>query len=72
MSNEKDNTVTVLDGDTGLKSSRRSRPRRPRGIIASPDGKEVCVARGDGDIIDVIDTESLEVTRTLIWVRIPN
>ena len=32
--------------------------RRPRGIVASPDGKEVYVAAGDGDIMDVIDARS--------------
>ena len=67
VSNEKDNTVTVVDGDTleVIKTIRTA--SRPRGIIASPDGKEVYVACGDGDIIDVIDTKKLEVMRTLDW-----
>ena len=65
VSNEKDNTVTVIDGNTleALKTIKTA--RRPRGIIASPDGKEVYVAAGDGDIIDVIDTKKLDVVRQL-------
>ncbi|MGZ8417147.1 MAG: hypothetical protein ACXWVQ_09245 [Methyloceanibacter sp.] len=53
VSNEKDNTVTVIDGTTLEVLKTIKTARRPRGIIASPDGKEVYVACGDGDIIDV-------------------
>ena len=56
VSNEKDNTVTVIDGKTLEVIKTIPTARRPRGIIASPDGKEVYVAAGDGDIMDVIDT----------------
>ena len=65
VSNEKDNTVTVIDGKTLQSVKTIPTARRPRGIIASPDGKEVYVAAGDGDIMDVIDTGKLEVTRQL-------
>ena len=65
VSNEKDNTVTVIDGNTLETLKTIKTARRPRGIIASPDGKEVYVAAGDGDIIDVIDTSKLEVVRQL-------
>jgi YVTN family beta-propeller protein len=64
-SNEKDNTVTVIDGKTLEVIKTIPTARRPRGIIASPDGKEVYVAAGDGDIMDVIDTSKLEITRQL-------
>ena len=37
--------------------------RRPRGIVLSPDFKELFVAAGDGDIMDVIDTKTLEKSR---------
>ena len=36
--------------------------RRPRGIVLSPDFKELFVAAGDGDIMDVIDTQTFEST----------
>jgi len=65
VSNEKDNTVTVVDGDTLEVVKTIPTARRPRGIITSPDGKEVFVACGDGDIIDVIDVAKLEVVRQL-------
>ncbi len=65
VSNEKDNTVTVIDGKTLEVIKTIPTARRPRGIIASPDGKEVYVAAGDGDIMDVIDTSKLEITRQL-------
>jgi YVTN family beta-propeller protein len=65
VSNEKDNTVTVLDGETLETVKTIKTERRPRGIILSPDYKELFVAAGDGDIMDVIDTSTLEVTRQL-------
>ena len=65
VSNEKDNTVTVLDGETLKIVKTIPTARRPRGIIASPDHKEIYVACGDGDIIDVIDVAKLEVVRQL-------
>jgi YVTN family beta-propeller protein len=65
ISNEKDNTVTVIDSKTLKVLKTIPTARRPRGIIASPDGKEVYVAAGDGDIIDVIDTGKLEIVRQL-------
>ena len=65
VANEKDNTITVLNADTleTIKTIKVS--RRPRGIVVSPDGKELFVAAGDGDIMDVVDTKTLEVTRQL-------
>ena len=57
MSNEKDNTVTVIDGDSLETIKTIATARRPRGIILSPDFKELYVACGDGDILDVIDTD---------------
>ena len=65
VSNEKDNTVTVVDAKTLEVVKTIPTARRPRGIIVSPDSKEVYVAAGDDDLIDVIDTEKLAVTRQL-------
>ena len=61
VSNEKDNTITVIDGDTLEVKKTIKVARRPRGIILSPDNKELFVAAGDGDIMDVIDTAKLEI-----------
>ena len=65
MSNEKDNTITVLNADTLETIKTIKVARRPRGIVVSPDGKELFVAAGDGDIMDVVDIGTLEVTRQL-------
>ncbi|MEM7192123.1 MAG: cytochrome D1 domain-containing protein, partial [Pseudomonadota bacterium] len=65
VSNEKDNTITVIDGDSMETVKTIETSRRPRGIMLSPDYKELFVAAGDGDIIDVIDTNTLEITRQL-------
>ena len=65
VSNEKDNTVTVLNADTLETVKTIKVARRPRGIVVSPDGKELFVAAGDGDIMDVIDTGTLEISRQL-------
>jgi DNA-binding beta-propeller fold protein YncE len=43
----------VLDGETLKIVKTIPTERRPRGIIVSPDHKEIYVACGDGDIIDV-------------------
>ncbi|MGD8527792.1 MAG: hypothetical protein PVH06_03840, partial [Methyloceanibacter sp.] len=61
VSNEKDNTITVIDGDTMETIKTIETSRRPRGIMLSPDYKELFVAAGDGDIIDVIDTKTFEI-----------
>src|SRR5262245_55477902 len=65
VSNEKDNTITVVDGKTLQVVKTIPVARRPRGVIVSPDHKDLFVAAGDGDIMDVIDTSKLAVTRTL-------
>src|SRR3990170_7873581 len=65
VSNEKDNTIRVIDGKTLEVIKTIKVARRPRGIVLSPDNTELFVAAGDGDIMDVIDTKKLEVTRQL-------
>ena len=65
ISNERDNTVTVVDSNSLEIVKTIKIGRRPRGIIMAPDYKEVFVALGDDDRIGVIDTEKLEVTRSI-------
>ncbi len=65
VSNEKDNTVTVLDSDTLKIVKTIPVGARPRGIIMSKDGKSLYVATSDDDHIEVIDLATLTVTRTL-------
>lgn len=65
VSNERDNTVTVLDGSSMevLKTIKTS--ARPRGIITSHDGKLVYVCAGDDNRLDVIDVATLEIVDQL-------
>ena len=49
VSNEKDNTITVIDGKTLQTIKTIPVGRRPRGVVLSPDFKELFVAAGDGD-----------------------
>src|SRR5262245_37809361 len=65
ISNEKDNTVTVLDSETMKPVKVIKTGARPRGIRITPDFKWVLVCTGDADAIDVIDTEKLEVVRSI-------
>ena len=44
VSNEKDNTITVVDGETLKTIDTIKTARRPRGIVLSPDFKELFVA----------------------------
>src|SRR5580698_2341901 len=65
VSDERDNTVTVIDSKTLDVVKKIPTGRRPRGIVITPDFKEVLVCAGDDNRIDVIDTASLSVTRSL-------
>ena len=62
VSNEKGNSVSVLNLETLTVKKTIAVGQRPRGIIASPDGKIVYVALGDDDMITTIDPQNLKVT----------
>ena len=65
MSNEKSNTVTVID--TGKFEAVRTIKvgQRPRGIALTKDGNFVLVAVGDDDTIEMIDTGTNQIVGTL-------
>ena len=65
VSNEKDNTVTVIDSNTLQVTNTLKVGRRPRGIALGKDGKLLYVCASDDDGIEVIDTASMSVVRTL-------
>jgi len=65
VSNEKGNTVSVIDTDSWTVTKTIKVGQRPRGIEFSRDGKFVMVAVGDDDTIQVIDTAKQEVVDTL-------
>src|ERR1700740_2842800 len=65
VSNEKGNTITVID-TARLEAVKTIKVgQRPRGIEVTRDGKFVLVAVGDDDTIQMIDTATNEIVATL-------
>src|ERR1700755_2377234 len=65
VSNEKGNTVSVIDTDTWTVTNTIKVGQRPRGIEFTRDGKSVLVAVGDDDKIEVIDVATQRVVDSL-------
>src|SRR5215831_19370867 len=65
VSNEKSNTVSVIDTDKWQVVKTIKVGQRPRGIAFTKDEKYVLVAVGDDDTIQMIDTKTQEVADTL-------
>src|ERR1700738_5636286 len=58
FSNEKGNSISVVDTDKMETVATIKTGQRPRGIEVSRDGKFVFVALGDDDVIQVFDTKT--------------
>jgi PQQ-dependent catabolism-associated beta-propeller protein len=65
VSNEKGNTISVVDTTTWKVVETIKVGQRPRGIALTKDQKYVLVAVGDDDTIEMIDTASNKVVDTL-------
>src|SRR3954469_22605204 len=65
VSNEKDNTVTVLAGDTLAIIKTVPVGARPRGMALSPDGGKAYVCTSDANQIEILDLASLSLAGTL-------
>src|SRR3954447_16019070 len=65
VSNEKSNTVSVIDTNKWEVVRTIKVGQRPRGIAVTKDQKHVLVAVGDDDTIQMIDTKTHEVVDTL-------
>ena len=65
VSNEKANTVSVIDTDKWAVTNTIKVGQRPRGIEFTRDGKYVMVAVGDDDTIQVIDAKTEQIVDTL-------
>ncbi len=61
VSNEKDNTVSVIDTATLKVVKTIAVGKRPRGMVLTPDMKRLIVCAGDDNRLDIIDTETLEI-----------
>ena len=65
ITNEKGNSVSVIDTGTMAVTATWKVGRRPRGVTVSKDGKELFVCASDDDRIDVLDTGTGKVVRSL-------
>jgi len=65
VSNERSNTVTVIDGSTWEVLTEFPAGLRPRGITVSPDGSKLYVCASDDNLVRVFDTSSYEELFTL-------
>lgn len=65
VSNEKDNTVSVVDLDAAKVIKTVPTGQRPRGMALTSDGKRLLVCLGDSDRIDIFDTTTWKVTGSI-------
>src|SRR5262249_14540423 len=65
VSNEKGNTISIVDTDKLAVVKTIKVGQRPRGIGLTKDGKYVLVCVGDDDAIEIIDTKTHEIVGTL-------
>ena len=65
VSNEKDNTVSVIDSETLEVVHTIKTGNRPRGIILGNDGKWVIVSVSDDHKLQVFDTKTFEFIKDL-------
>ena len=65
VSNEKGNSITIIDTDTLQAIKTVKVGRRPRGVELTKDGSELFICAGDDDSIQVLDTKTLQITGKL-------
>jgi PQQ-dependent catabolism-associated beta-propeller protein len=64
-SNEKDNTISVIDLDKQLVVKTVPTGQRPRGMALTSDGRRLLVCVGDSNRIDIFDTTTWQVTGSI-------
>ena len=64
VTNERGDSVSVIDAATNTVIKTVPVGRRPRGIGLSPDGKEIYIAASGDNAIVVLDPNSLSVVRS--------
>jgi len=65
VSNEKDNTLTVIDGESMEVTDTIDIGERPRGLALSKDNALLFICTSEEDHVEVMDLETLKVTHTL-------
>ena len=65
VTNEKDNTVSVIDNDKLEVINTVKVGQRPRGIVMSQDGKWIIVCTSDDNDVKIYDAKTLEYVKSL-------
>jgi len=65
VSNEKDNTLTVIDGESMEVTDTIDIGERPRGLALSKDKTLLFICTSEEDHVEVMDLETLKVTHSL-------
>lgn len=65
VSNEKDNTISVIDGDSLEVVDTIDVGQRPRGIVLSNDGTLLYMCTSDDDHVEVMDLATKQILHTL-------
>jgi len=65
VSNEKDNTISIIDGESLEVIDSVEVGERPRGIVLGKDGKNLYICTSDEDHVEVLNLETLKVTANL-------
>ena len=65
VSNEKGNSITIVDGDKLAVVATVPVGNRPRGIALSPDGKWLYICASEDDTIEIMDTATRQIVGTL-------
>ena len=65
VSNERGNSITIIDSETMEVVETVDVGQRPRGITLSPDGKHLYILASDDDSVQVLDTETRQLVHSL-------
>ena len=65
VSNEKDNTITVINSDGWKVEQTVNVGQRPRGILLTKDGKHLLVCASDDDAVQVFEVATMKLVKTL-------
>src|ERR1044072_8927756 len=72
IGNFKDNTVSVIDTDTGAVVATVPVSAGPHGMAMTQDGRTVYVSGDGSSLVDVIDTATDKVVKTIEVGKTPN
>ena len=65
VSNEKDNSISIIDSDSLSVVDTIKVGQRPRGILLTKDGSQLLICASDDDTVQVMDVASKEIVKTL-------